>query len=169
MVSAGLFVYYIDPLYKETQVLEEEKNQYDEALNKSKELRSIRDALLSKYNTFSAEDLERLNKLLPDTVDNVKLIMEINGIASRYGMVLKEVALSVVSSEDSKEIFGPDEKNYGSINIGFSVASVYNNFIAFIEDLEKSLRVVDVVSISFQSSETDFYKYSVNLEIYWLK
>lgn len=64
---------------------------YNEALNNSKALEAERDKLTQKYNSFDPENLSKLQKLLPDNVDNIRLILEIEKIASPYGMVLKNV------------------------------------------------------------------------------
>ncbi len=63
LLSGGLFFFYIDSNYEEAKELKTEKIQYDDALNKSKELREIRDSLLSKYNTFDLEDIDKLEKI----------------------------------------------------------------------------------------------------------
>ena len=73
---------------------------YDEALDNSKALEAERDKLTQKYNSFNPEDLSRLQKLLPDNVDNIRLILEIEKIASPYGMALKDVKYNV-SDQDT--------------------------------------------------------------------
>ena len=55
---------------------------YNEALNNSKALEDKRDTLTAKYNTIDPNDLIKLQKLLPDNVDNIRLILEIGQIAS---------------------------------------------------------------------------------------
>jgi len=51
-----------------------------------------------------------------------------------------------------------------------AVLSSYAVFIKFLEDIEKSLRIVDVVSIGFDSKdENDIYDFNVSIRTYWLK
>jgi Tfp pilus assembly protein PilO len=169
IVAIGAFFAYVDPTYAKIKALKQEEAQYDEALTKSRELQAIRDRLLSKFNTFSTTDLERLEKLLPDNVDNVRLIMDIASIAAKYGMTIKNVSIKEVAPQKDAGIVGPDEKNYGSIGLDFSISSTYNNFVQFIMDLEQSLRIVDITSISFRSGEADLYEYNLGVRTYWLK
>jgi hypothetical protein len=75
VITVGLFLGYIDPTYQQVKELRVEEKTFDEALDQSRELQKIRDTLLSRYNTFSQEDLSRLEKLLPDHVDNVRLVL----------------------------------------------------------------------------------------------
>ncbi|HJL55844.1 MAG TPA: hypothetical protein QGF60_01410, partial [Candidatus Paceibacterota bacterium] len=94
LLSVGLFFGFIDPTYNEIQIILQEETRFDQALDKSKELQEVRDRLLSRYNTFSTNDLDRLTKLLPDNVDNVRLVLDIDNIASVYGIRIKNVAIS---------------------------------------------------------------------------
>lgn len=163
-------------MYVEIKEVLKEEEKFDKALDKSKELKEVRDALLSRYNTFSTNDLDRLGKLLPDHVDNVRLVLDIDHIASTYGMRIKNVNISVVKEDNDRQrgVIGPDDKLYESVGLSFSITSSYDILKQFIKDLEKSLRIVDVMSISLTSVETeeitnDLYNYDIGLKTYWLK
>src|SRR3990167_11138755 len=90
-ISVGLFMLFTNPIYTETSVLSTQASSYEEALANAKQLQSVREDLLTKYNGFPQEDILKLKKLLPDNVDNIRLILEIQGIASNYGMQIKNV------------------------------------------------------------------------------
>lgn len=171
LLSAGLFFIYIDPTYEDIKKIITEEQRVDEALDKSKELQEVRNRLLSKYNTFSTNDLNRLKKLLPDNVDNVRLILDIDHIASIYGMRLKDVVVSVPDNRQAI-IIGPDNAPYKSVNLSFSLLSSYENMMNFIKDIERSLRIVDIIGISFtqlKSDSNEFYEYRIEIKTYWLK
>lgn len=179
---AGFFM-FTSPLYEDISVIRADISAYDEALNNSKALENERDKLTSKYNNISKDDLDKLEKLLPDNIDNIRLILEIEKIASPYGMVLKDVKYNA-SASDTAGAGGPVQagggeatlgKDYRILNMEFSVTGTYNNFINFTRDLESNLRIVDISSVVF-SSETDIktnpagtYKYSFKIKTYWLK
>lgn len=172
IIAIAFFFGVVDPMYKSIGGLQKEAKAFDAALSKSRELQKVRDNLLDSYNSFSVNNLERLEKILPDNIDNVRLIMDINNIASKYGMSLKNTNIREVSEIAASGSIGGvdlDRKPYGSIILGFSVSSSYSTFIAFLGDLEKSLRLSDITSLSFIAGEKDFYQYSVELETYWLK
>lgn len=166
IVAGAVFFLYIDPQYANVKKLKAEAAQYDQALNNSKQLQTVRDELLSKYNTFSTSDITKLQKMLPDNVDNVRLILDIDGIASKYGMTIRNVLIDQTKPATD---LGPDESKYQSIALRFSVNSTYDNFRNFLADLEQSLRIVDVVGVSFNASDTDFSEYGISLKTYWLK
>lgn len=170
IISVALFFLFTDPRYDQVKELQAEEAKFDEALERSKELIELKDGLLAKYNSFSAEDLERLEKLLPDNVDNVRLILVIDNISAQYGLLLKDVSVDQPSSNVPSGA-GQAQAELGSITLEFSVGSDYENFVQFIMDLEDSLRVVDITLLSFtvNEDESDEVEYTVGIETYWLR
>lgn len=169
VIAVGIFFGYIDPAYSRVQELREDEAQFDQALDRSRELQQVRDQLLSRYNVIPQSDIDRLEKFLPDNVDNVRLILDIDSIAARYGMRTRNVQLQVTDDRPALGQVGEDDREYQSIIVSFSVSGTYDEFRALIEDLEQSLRLVDVVNISFSSTGTGIYDYSVGIQTYWLK
>lgn len=166
VLSGTLFGVFIDPTYQEIKDLRSDTSQYDEALYKSKELRIIRDSLLSRYNSFDQEKVARLGKAVPDNVNNVRLIMEIDSIASKFGAVLRNVAVNL-NSEDEK--LGRNTEDYGESNVDLLVETSYENFLRFLDDLSKSLRIIDISNLSFSSTNLDVYRFKLTFKTYWLK
>ena len=103
-----------------------------------------------------------------DAVENVGLIIDINNIAAKYGMSIKNTRINGASSDKSNST-GPNSNKYGSITMSFVVSTTYENFLAFLSDLEASLRLVDVTSLSFSSAQQGRYDYNITLQTYWLK
>lgn len=169
VIAGGIFFGFIDPAYNRIQELRGEEAQFDQALTRSKELQSVRDQLLSRYNTFSQSDLERLEKLLPDNVDNVRLILDVDTLSAAYGMRLRNVALESNESRSARGQVGSGESRHDSLILSFSVTGSYDTFRSFLEDLERSLRLVDVGTVSFSGAASGIYDYSVALKTYWLK
>lgn len=166
-VSALLFFTFTDPLYKNVKIIKNQVSQLNEALNDSKKIQEIRGALLDRFNALSSDDLQRIQKALPDHIDNVRLILEINRIASEQGLILKDVR---VSEEEQKEgVFGPDERKFGTTGLDINIIGSYSAFVNFVINLEKSLRILEITSLSFTSTSQGINTYSINLETYWLK
>ncbi|OGG47952.1 hypothetical protein A3D66_01370 [Candidatus Kaiserbacteria bacterium RIFCSPHIGHO2_02_FULL_50_9] len=167
VVALGVFFSFVDPRYQGIKELRAQEKQFDEALTRSKDLRSIRDEKLKVYNSFPPEDIDRLQKLLPDHIDNIRLVMDLDTAASKYGMRLTNVS---VGKPDEGPAEGSGQvKPYGSISVTFSVTTTYESFLRFLTDLETSLRLVDVVSLSFSRPRGDVYEYTITLRTYWLK
>jgi Tfp pilus assembly protein PilO len=173
ILAIGLFAAWTNPTYQATKVLQAQANAYDDALGKSNELRALRDQLLSKRNTFSADDIQKLQEILPDNVDNIRLIIDINNIAARHGLSLKNVALGDVAKGAQTQnnlTVGAATNPVGSVTLGFTVTASYDGFLSFLQDLEHSLRVVDVQKLGFTVNDTkpDETDYNLTIRTYWL-
>ncbi len=185
-ISLTVFFVFTNPIYKGIADLRTTEASYNEALGNSKALEDARDKLTFKYNSIDKADLAKLEKLLPESIDNIRLILEIEQIASPYGMVLKDIKYNATDKVDAASTAGGvrgtvdamANKDYGVWDLEFSTTSSYNNFLNFTRDLEKNLRIVDISSIQFSSVATggpvsaasaDSYKYSFKIKTYWLK
>lgn len=169
VVAGGLFFGFIDPAWNRVQELRTEASQFDIALTRSRELQQTRDSLLSRYNTLPLTALTRLSKMIPDNVDNVRLVLDIDSLANRYGMRVRDVALDADTSRTERGQIGPDESRFASRLLSFSVTGSYTEFRAFLEDLEQSLRLVDVMKVEFTATESGVYDYAVSIKTYWLR
>ena len=189
-VAVTGFFMFVRPDYQTITDLRAKAVSYDQALSNSKSLEAERDKLTAKYNSIDLDNLTKLQKLLPDNVDNIRLILEIEKIASPYGMVLKDVKYDTTSGKDTtttKSGIGAITNNdYGTWNLEFSTQGTYPNFLNFVKDLESNLRIVDISSIDFSSNTSpvmatgtgntgtntvlsNSYKYTFKIKTYWLK
>ncbi len=171
--SIGLFVVYTNPAYEGAngvKGLQAQVKSYDDALNKSQELKEVRDKLVSKFNTFSPDDKTKLQEMLPDNVDNIRLAIDINNIAAKHSLSIKNLSVGNSQNKNTKNAaaVGASSGPIGSVELGFSVTSSYDTFLAFLSDLEHSLRVVDVESVSFAASDTGINDYTLTIRTYWL-
>jgi hypothetical protein len=170
--AIGLFVVYTNPTYQvQVKALQVNTQSYDDALDKSQELKKIRDDLLKRYNTFSSDNKAKLEDLLPDNVDNIRLVIDINNIATRNSITVKN--LSVGDTQNSKNskntgAVAAAASTVGTVDLGFTVTSDFDHFLKFLYDLEHSLRLIDIQKISFSVGETGTTDYSVTIRTYWL-
>jgi Tfp pilus assembly protein PilO len=174
IAAIGLFALYTNPTYQASKALAVKAAAYDNALTKSQELRTERDKLLSKRNTFSPDDIQKVEEILPDNVDNIRLIIDINNIAARHGLSLSNVQIGSVGSGAAASAAaalsaGAGAGPVGSVDIGFSVTTTYETMLAFIQDVEHSLRLIDIEKLSFSSpNEGGSTSYSLGIRTYWL-
>lgn len=162
---------YTNPTYQGLKGEQATAAAYDDALDKSKELKALRDKLQSTRNAFSPQDEQKLTRLLPDQVDNIRLIIDINSIAARRGLALSDVALGEVSrsSQGANSLaVGPSGDHVGSVNLGFSVIATYDDFLAFLQDIEHSLRILDIEKLGFGAASGGKHTFSFTIRTYWL-
>jgi hypothetical protein len=98
-LAIATFVFFTDAQYGEVQELEKQKEENLTMLGLAQELRAKRKVLEDAYDEISAEDRRELEKLLPDTVDNVRLILAIDDVASQYGIGIRGIGVFAADSE----------------------------------------------------------------------
>lgn len=188
IISIGLFFVFIDPIYNDVSSLRSDISVYNQALSNSTNLEKTRDSLLQKYNQVGATDKERLSRLLPDTVDNISLILEVQKIAQSHLMSLKNITFDAVKPDQpqasSSQVVVSSSSltpvsSYGTFNLSFTTDGSYDTFVSFLNDLEHNLRLINIKNISFSvpqataktltSPNPDTYNYNIKIETYWLK
>lgn len=166
IASAGLFFGYVDGALTAYKAKASELAQYETALDKATKLDYRKEELRGEANAISEADRTRLSKMLPSTVDSVRLIIELDGIAARYGLSLKNV---VVNKADGKQVLGTSNP-FGVLSMSFDVNAGYSTFLNFLRDLERNQRIADIDSLSVKTDDkSNIYTYSVSLKTYWLK
>jgi Tfp pilus assembly protein PilO len=168
ILSIIIFFVFIDPQYEEIQVLNKQKRDNDNMLGLSRELQRKRDQLQSDYNSISLEERRQLERLLPDTVDNVRLVLDINNIAESRGINIQNIDITRDTGAQTQQgqqrntamVAGAVDRvsDIGTIRLGFTVTASYDVFKSFLRDLEETLRVVDVRSLNIRTSQTGFFE-----------
>ena len=170
---------FTQPKYQETKDAKQEIQQYDEALDKANELQQLKQSLLSRYNAFDPNDVSRLQKLLPDHVDNVRLVLDLDNMAGTHGMALQNVVISNPGSETGETsavgTIGTARQKFDSLTLRFSTRATYPTFVQFLEDLESNLRITDLIALTLtpesggaEASEP-MYRFDITVRTYWLK
>jgi len=167
LASVGIFFGYINPTYNDSKNLSSELGQYEQALYNSKTLITTRDTLVSKRNGLSPTDIDKLQTLLPDSVDSVTLIIELDSIASKYGMRIRNFT---EGSQAQEGTLGVNATPYGTLSLTFTTTASFETFVAFLKAMENDLRLIDVTGVTFSSiTNNSVYDFTVNVNTYWLK
>lgn len=172
--AAGMYFGYIEPTYS-GPVAELRKNmtELDAALLAAGEFKEKEEELRAKRAAIPAEQLARLDAFLPDNVDNVQLIIDLDSLASRSGVQLSGFNISPPSADavdPAATVTDPSNTQATeSLDLSLTVTGSYAAFKTFLASIEQSLRLLDVTSISLQDSETGVYTYNLSLRLYWLR
>lgn len=177
VIAAGLFFSYIDPAYTAVQALKVQEGHLDAALTGAKQLQERRQTLLKQYGDFSDTDLSRLKKLLPDNIDNVRLLIDIDSIAATYGLTVRNYTFST-GARTNQTAGAEDAEPVGTAQLSFVVTGPYQDFKSFLFDIESSLRLMDITSFSVNADSpldqadgttATGNSYTVAVQTYWLK
>ncbi|HVM73910.1 MAG TPA: type 4a pilus biogenesis protein PilO [Candidatus Paceibacterota bacterium] len=191
VIAIALFFTYTKSTYDSIQATQAQLSQYNAALDKATQLQQLKQSLLAKYNSFSPDDLNRLSTLLPDQVNNISLILDLDTLARQYGLALQNINVEPSQSNggdvgSGQDTVGVSTSPYSSLNVTFTVNGTYAQFVQYITALQKSLRIVDLTQLKISrqqstssggqsggsvfggNSTNTVYTYNITLQTYWL-
>lgn len=90
-VAASLFIVYIQPTFLEIRTLENETNDFSEAVSKAAQHNQLLASLVERKNSFTRAELERIEALAPDTIDEVSVMSDLQGIVLTNSMILSSI------------------------------------------------------------------------------
>lgn len=172
LISFGLFFLFGKPAFSDINILREEKAKYNAAIDQINLLESKKNELLAKLNAIPASDREKMETFLPTKEGLVRLIADIDGIASKHGIGIQSADFGETKTDLSRSVSEiPAVKAYNTKTLNITFSADYNNLAKFLVDLEKSLRILDIRTIDFSvgNLSSERYQYKISAEVYWLK
>ncbi len=171
LIALGIFFGYVRPTWiGEVADTRREIESYDAALEAAARFIDKQAALEAARNQLPPDQIARANAFLPDSVDNVQLILDLNSLATRAGLTLSDFETGAV--DDTEQIGGEGGFERPSISdsltLSVSATGTYNAFRSFIAGVEQSLRPLDIIALTVSDSDTGVYTYQMTLEFYWL-
>ncbi|MEK7148034.1 MAG: hypothetical protein AAB758_01930, partial [Patescibacteria group bacterium] len=107
LITIGLFYTFISPQYSEMNKRRALLNEYDNVIQNVTAIAETRDKLLVSYNSIPKNEIDRLSKILPDKIDTVRLAIDLDSIASRYAIAIKNVQVGNTNDKDSNSLLLP--------------------------------------------------------------
>lgn len=181
--SVWVVLGFIRPQFAETEVTKGLIEERKQTLNDAERVIERRDQIMADYASVSDEEVARLKTLLPDRADGVRGVLEIFVLAHAYGLSMENVEVSSQSpvakgSADAQtpvdpSLIGPDGypiQAYKVAPVKVSFMGEYESFLAFLTDLEQSLRLADLSGLEINArvspKELTNYTYSLSLDFY---
>ena len=192
VIAVGIYVTVTQGIIASAQQVKTVNDQYVTAIANAARLVAARDQVLKDYNAISDNDRARLDKMIPDTVDNIRLIIDLNGIAASRHMSFKSVtaAASGASSAGSPASAAPNPATTAmnapmgggvassqhisapaldTVTVSFSVSADYQDFINLLQAMEADLRIMDLTHLSVTANDTGTYDWSLQFKTYWIR
>lgn len=156
--SVAIFLGVTQPIYERALAIRDESGLYNDALDKIKELQRIRDNVLGQFNSIPQEEADRLEKMVPETVDNVRFVRDLDTLARRNALSLTDIQTQVTDRGETSAA--------GILTVSFRTRGSYETFNRFLRDLEQSLRLMDIIQLTVAVGTTGT-EYGVTLQTYW--
>ncbi|HVW82485.1 MAG TPA: hypothetical protein VHC68_00860 [Candidatus Paceibacterota bacterium] len=167
--AAGIFFGYVSPQYEGPIAAAKSTIAADnQALAAAAAYTAKENQLAAARDQIAPDDLARLTALLPTSVNNVQAILDLDNLAVRSGFPL--AAINVVSGGSAGTVQGiTEDQSVGSVDLSISGSGSYAVFRTFLAGVERSVRLLDVRTLSITSADSGIYSYSMTLRLYWLK
>jgi len=175
IISVGIFFGYVGPSWSGSIASTKNAISFDDqALEAAEQYASQQNSLASSRNDISPSDLARVETFLPDSVDNVGLILDLNALAARSSLSLSNIDVvsgvaGNVNRASPKGIPSSGTSPVGSVDLSLSAIGSYSALKSFLIGVERSARLLDVRDVVIKGSDTGVYNYQMTLRLYWLR
>ncbi|MBI3572024.1 hypothetical protein HY091_00600 [Candidatus Kaiserbacteria bacterium] len=174
IVAALIFFGYVDSAWTGSVTAAKASIMLDnQALASASEYSTRQDELASARNAIDPAGLARLNAFLPDSVDNVRLILDLDALAARSGLALASIDVAGSSAPSSSAnqtaLSGAANTPVGSVDLSLAASGSYSAFQNFLRGVESSARLLDITDLSVRGSDTGIYSYQMTIRLYWLR
>lgn len=186
-VALGIFFLYVSPTWSGSiGATKAAIAADDQALAAANQFSAQQNTLASARDAIDPADLTRLTAFLPDSVDNVGLILDLNALAARSGFSLSSI--DVISTKVTSVASGAPAAGQqglsaagqqglpaaganplGFVDMSLSAVGTYTALQSFLSGVERSARLLDVRDIVVKGSDTGVYNYQMLLRLYWLR
>ncbi|MFH1392294.1 MAG: type 4a pilus biogenesis protein PilO [bacterium] len=100
-----------------------------------------------------SKKLEELNQILPSNPEVPELLLQLENMASQNNLILKSINFTESQNE---------------ITAQATLAGSYNALKNYIQALENNLRLIDLVSLNFQSpKDGSYYNFNLTIKAYY--
>lgn len=190
LVAVGIFFTYVEPTFREIQLIQAETTEYADAAEHAAELQRRVAELKAERDAIPLSDLERLEALVPDRIDEVAFLVDLTALMQGHGLSLRDVqvggdvpagsAAAVArgdrEDEDDAVALPPEEggvagavnNQYSTLDIFFSASGSYEGLRGLLADLEESLTLLDVIRIEFMRPQEGPDVYALGVRLYGL-
>lgn len=176
LISVGLFFAYVNKMWAGPIAETKAEIASDQAaLDVAEQFTRKQAELEAQKNAINPDELAKLNVLLPNSVDNVHMVLDLNALAAKSGLVLSSIdaAASPLANQTGGNtavaaVGGGDASPVGSIDLTLTAVGTYDKLQTFLQAIEHSERMLDVHDIDVRGSDTGVYTYQIKIRLYWL-
>ena len=108
--------------------------------------------------------------MVPSSAESMKLVVQIDEMMRKNGLILASIdSKDVVDKKSASSAQKNDGRTAETVSLSMKAHGSYESFRSFIKELEKSLRLIDVISVKISPVGQDDYSFSMEAVSYWRK
>ena len=166
VICVGAYFLYLGPTYSDIQSLSAKRDSYSQVLQTAQNTTAVRDRVLATYNSISQDDINRLQKIVPETFQSVVFANHLSSVAARDGFILDKLSMTDTTQADQgQQVVSAAQNQYKTISVSFSTGGQYQSFIKFLKDLESDLYLSDVTSLKISAGSAGKNSSSFNFDV----
>ncbi|MBP7741468.1 MAG: hypothetical protein KA104_02145 [Candidatus Pacebacteria bacterium] len=181
LIAGAIFFGYINPtVMGAISATNKQIKQYDAALSAAQRFEQKQAQLTTEVKALPQDGVARLEAFLPDGVDNVQLILDLDAVATRSNIKLFDFVTTEVKGGQSSSVDAngtptlvlDNGQIYDSLDLSMSGTGTYAQFRTFLDAVETSLRPLDLVEFHLSDAggtPGGGYKYDMTFRLYWLR
>ncbi len=172
LIAILLFVFFIQPEYEKTSRIQEEIRAYQEASRNYESFLNLIEHKFNTKNTQAAFNSERLDTLVPATIDDARILVDLERIAKSKGMLFGNVGVEKEAGDPFSGDTESEKENREELyatDISFEVIGTYEQFKSMLSEIETSLTLFEVTQIAFNVTEGLFQQFAITVRVYSLE
>jgi hypothetical protein len=148
ILSGCVYVLYIENTYLEIAQGIKRRVELQNYLSLADNAQKKLDTLEARVAQFPEGSTERLEKMVPDSIEDMRFIVDVEAVVKGFGLVLKDPRVEHEQSDDLKRV-----RQHQFHKLTFQVTTTYPVLRQLLRALEESLALRDLVRISFTGRE----------------
>lgn len=150
---AAVFVYstFVVPEYEQVNLLRAEVAAKQQTLDEQRTIVEKVSALLTRYQSIPKLG-EVISVALPADEDVASAFQQIYAIAAASGISIQQFSANTGLSLGTNDPDNVAVRAVGTAQLNLYLVGSYENFKAFLETLERNMRIMDVVNLRIQSA-----------------
>ena len=170
----------INPNLENIGQTQDEIDEYSLAVESAYATNQSLNALVQKVDSFSQQENYKLNRFIPESIDPIRTAFDIEVLVENNNLFLVSIDVQdevqiqspvVTSNPVQSEDFIENQPGVSQIaqqDFDISVAGTYEQFKAFLADIESSAQLFEVKKVSFQSTSSDITQFNLSIRVFGL-
>ncbi len=158
-------------VFDDVKAIEAEAKTYEDAIEKGEAYNIEIERNLGIKRSLGPVEMERLNAFVPDRIDEVRLLVDLEAMAKKNKMLIGNLEVTETESAgggDAGATNAVTAGDFSSLDISFGLIGTYDQFRVMLAEIEKSLTIMEVIDISMSANEGVLQQFDLTVRTYKL-
>jgi len=173
VIAVVVFFFYTRPMFADIEALQLQTAEFMNAAEKAQELNRELSEKVTRKRSFDQVSLDRLDALVPPSIDEVKALTDVSELARKHNMLFGNISLQTENTkkrnnEGGSGTLGITLSDLSHTDVQFGLIGTYEQFKAFLGDVEQSLVMLEVIDVNFTAGEGLLQQFDMKVRLYSL-